>query len=131
MFVKGALLSFLLAAGALSEPSRPSDSPKCFDVWNYIAKELKYDFIDNRGLCTNLARQSIRLPFHDCFPDGGCDGSIVASSECFDRFDNENLIPICRKLADVVSRYKVPVADLVNLAGGEYTVIRKVRNGKS
>ncbi|KAL1873561.1 hypothetical protein Daus18300_003927 [Diaporthe australafricana] len=117
MFTKGAVLSFLLAAGALSEPIRPRESPKCLDVWHYIAKELKDDFIDNYGLCTNLARQSIRLPFHDCFPKGGCDGSIVLSEECFDRFDNENLIPICTKLADVVRRYKVPVADLVNLAG--------------
>ncbi|KAI3397149.1 hypothetical protein diail_11211 [Diaporthe ilicicola] len=117
MFAKGALVSLLLATGAVGQPGQASNGPKCFDVWHYIAKELKYAFIDEYGLCTNAARQSIRLPFHDCFPDGGCDGSIVLSSECFDRFDNENLIPICTRLADIANKYKVPVADLVNLAG--------------
>lgn len=121
MFAKGALVSLLLAAGVIGTPDvKSGDPPLCPEVWNYIAKELKYSFIDSNGFCTNLARQSIRLPFHDCFPGGGCDGSIVLTNECFDRFDNENLIPICAKLADIANRYKVGVADLINLAGGEY-----------
>lgn len=120
MFSKAALVSFLLAAGVIGAPEATSQSPTCPEVWNYIAKELKYDFIDDHGFCTDYARQSIRLPFHDCFPGGGCDGSIVLTDECFNRFDNERLIPICAKLRDVANRYKVGVADLINLAGGEY-----------
>lgn len=120
MFAKAALASLLLAAGAVGAPGATSDSAACPSVWNYIASELKYEFIDKYGFCTNYARQAIRLPFHDCFPGGGCDGSIVLTDECFTRFDNENLIPICAKLRDVANRYKVGVADLINLAGGEY-----------
>lgn len=120
MFSKGALVSFLMAAGVIGAPDANVDRPVCPEVWNYIAKELKYEFIDKNGFCNNYARQSIRLPFHDCFPQGGCDGSIVLTDECFNRFDNENLIPICAKLRDVANRYKVGVADLVNLAGGKY-----------
>ena len=121
MFAKGALVSFLLAAGVMGTPAvKSGDPPLCPEVWNYIAKELKHDFIDSHGFCTNSARQSMRLPFHDCFPGGGCDGSIVLTNECFDRVENEDLIPVCVKLADVANRYKVGVADLINLTGGEY-----------
>lgn len=126
MFAKGALASFFLAAGALGAPGGTQDGPQCYDVWNYIAKDLKYSFIDSYGLCTNAARQSIRLPFHDCITDGGCDGSIILSDECFTRFENENLIQICTKLADVVNKYKVGAADLVNLAGGEYQTLKSM-----
>lgn len=119
MFAKRALISLFLAAGVIAAPEA-RDEAQCPEVWNYIAKELKYEFIDKYGFCTNYARQAIRLPFHDCFPGGGCDGSIVLTDECFTRFENERLIPICSKLADVALRYKVSVADLINLAGGEY-----------
>lgn len=127
MFAKGALVSFLLAAGVIGAPDASADSDKCPEVWNYVAKELKYDFIDSYGYCNNYARQSIRLPFHDCFPGGGCDGSIVLTDECFTRHENERLIPICAKLRDVANRYHVPVADLINLAGGKYNSLNHVR----
>jgi manganese peroxidase len=119
MFAKGALISLFLATGVISAP-KARQLPQCPEVWNYIAKELKYEFIDNQGFCTNYARQAIRLPFHDCFPEGGCDGSIVLTDECFTRFENERLIPICSKLRDIAVRYDVSVADLINLAGCEY-----------
>lgn len=127
MFAKAALVSLFLAAGVMGAPEAASDSAACPEVWNYIAKELKYDFIDKNGFCTDYARQSIRLPFHDCFPGGGCDGSIVLTEECFNRVDNERLIPICAKLRDVANRYKVGVADLINLAGGEYNPLKQVK----
>lgn len=133
MFSKAALVSFLLAAGVIGAPEAEaaSQSATCPEVWNYIAKELKYHFIDDYGYCTDYARQSIRLPFHDCFPGGGCDGSIVLTEECFNRFDNERLIPICAKLRDVANRYKVGVADLINLAGGEYNPLEQVKAKES
>lgn len=130
MFAKAALVSLLMAAGAIGAPGAPSeiaaDSATC-SVWNFIASELKYDFVDDYGFCTDYARQSIRLVFHDCFPGGGCDGSIVLSDECFTRFDNENLIPICAKLRDIANRYHVGTADLINLAGGEYNPLHRVK----
>lgn len=120
MFAKGALVSFLLAAGVIGAKEASADSATCPEVWNYIANELKYEFIDEYGFCNNYARQSVRIPFHDCFPGGGCDGSIVLTDECFTRPENARLIPICAKLRDVANRYKVGVADLINLAGGEH-----------
>lgn len=120
MFAKRALASLFLSAGVIGALEDRADTA-CPDVWNYIARELKYQFIDKGGYCTNYARQAIRLPFHDCFPGGGCDGSIVLTDECFTRVENERLIPICSKLADITFRYKVSVADLINLAGGEYS----------
>lgn len=127
MFAKAALVSLLLAAGVIGAQEASADSATCPEVWNYIAKELKYEFIDEYGFCTDYARQSIRLPFHDCFPGGGCDGSIVLTDECFNRRDNERLIPICAKLRDVANRYKVGVADLINLAGGEYSLPKQLK----
>lgn len=119
MFARRAVASLFLSAGVIGALEARADTA-CPDVWNYIARELKYQFIDKEGYCTNYARQAIRLPFHDCFPGGGCDGSIVLTDECFTRVENERLIPICSKLADIAFRYKVSVADLINLAGGEY-----------
>lgn len=116
MFGKRTLASLFLAAGVIGA-LEGRDKAQCPDVWNYLAKELKYQFIDKDGFCNNYARQAVRLPFHDCFPDGGCDGSIILTDECFNRFENDRLIPICSKLADLAFNYKVSVADLINLAG--------------
>lgn len=96
-------------------PSPPS-SPTCDSKWKYIGQDLKGHFIDHQGLCTGFARQCIRLPFHDCFPDGGCDGSIILSDECTTRRENAQIIPMCGVLGKIAQQYNVGAADLINFA---------------
>lgn len=98
--------------------------PRCPDVWRIIAEELKYWFIDEEGLCSDLAAQAVRLPFHDCFPSGGCDGSIILTDECTTRVENSQLIPICGVLYKMTLDYGVGAADLINFAGCEFVLIQ-------
>lgn len=93
---------------------------RCPDVWRDIAEELKYWFIDDEGLCSDLAAQAVRLPFHDCFPSGGCDGSIILTNECTTRVENSQMIPICGVLYKMTLDYGVGAADLINFAACEF-----------
>lgn len=97
----------------------PEGWPRCSDKWREIAKELKYWFIDEEGRCTGLAAQAIRLPFHDCFPQGGCDGSIILTDECTTRLENKQVIPICGVLYKISVEWDVGAADLINFAACE------------
>ncbi|KAF3764259.1 heme peroxidase [Cryphonectria parasitica EP155] len=94
----------------------PDNYPVCEEVWKYIAKELKHYFIDDHGECTQLAAQAVRLPLHDCFPDGGCDGSIILTDEC-SRPENWQMLSICGVLYKMYKDYRVGAADLINFAG--------------
>lgn len=93
--------------------------PRCPDKWRHIAKELKYWFIGEDGRCTSLAAQAVRMPFHDCFPSGGCDGSIILTDECTTRIENEQVIPICGVLYRISVEWEVGAADLINFAACE------------
>lgn len=97
---------------------------RCPGVWRDIAEELKYWFIDDEGLCSDLAAQAVRLPFHDCFPSGGCDGSIILSNECTTRVENSQLVPICGVLYKMTLDYGVGAADLINFAACEFDRIQ-------
>lgn len=101
-----------------SSSSAP-DAPICDSKWELIGRELKAHFIDSHGLCTDFARQCIRIPFHDCFPDGGCDGSLILSDECTTRKENRQMIPMCDVLGKIHREYNVGAADLINFAGCE------------
>lgn len=92
----------------------------CPRVWTEVGHELKRSFIDSKHRCTPLAAQAIRLPFHDCFPDGGCDGSIILTDECTTRQDNAQMIPICGVLFSLHERYRVGAADLINFAACKF-----------
>lgn len=97
----------------------PDSWPRCPHVWREIGEELKYWFIDNEGLCSDLAAQAVRLPFHDCFPGGGCDGSIILTDECTTRIENAQIIPICGVLYKMYLDFGVGAADLINFAACE------------
>lgn len=113
------------AVQAREETPDLSDSSwsRCSRQWRPIARELKYWFRDNEGYCSELAAQAIRLPFHDCFPDGGCDGSIILTDECTTRRDNRQMIPICGVLYNIYRQYDVGAADLINFAACESSLL--------
>lgn len=117
MFGKANLVALLLATGAAASVEKRQACP---DVWREIARELRFFFADEEGYCTDDARAAIRLPFQDCFPDGGCDGSIILSDECYNRRDNAQLVGICSSLSQYYKRFGVGAADLINFAAGEY-----------
>lgn len=62
------------------------------------------------------------MPFHDCFPDGGCDGSIILTDECTMRIENRQIIPMCDVLGRMAQRYGVGAADLINFAACEWSL---------
>lgn len=123
--------------GALEVPQEPQESAlpthplqdqlhyqeegDCDGRWMKIGKLLLSHFVKENGECTESARQCIRLPFHDCFPDGGCDGSILLTDECSSRRENAQLIPMCEVLSTLARQYHVGAADLINFAGCKYS----------
>ncbi|ROV92813.1 hypothetical protein VPNG_09116 [Cytospora leucostoma] len=121
MFGKANLVAFLLATGAAA--SSVEKRQACPDVWREIARELRFFFADEEGYCTDDARAAIRLPFQDCFPDGGCDGSIILSEECYNRRDNAQLVGICASLSQYYKRFGVGAADLINFAAAIATKV--------
>lgn len=126
--VQSLLTTGLLACSTLVSAIRLRDDddssslhwPRCPHVWREIGEELKYWFIDEDGYCSDLAAQAVRLPFHDCFPGGGCDGSIILTDECTTRTENQQLIPVCGVLYKMSLDYSVGAADLINFAACEY-----------
>jgi hypothetical protein len=105
------------AAGADDGASTESTdhSGKCPAVWTSISRELTGIFVFG-GQCTDDARASIRAVFHDCFPQGGCDGSLAIPAE-LSRKDNVPMTATVNKLKDLATKYKVGVADMLMFAG--------------
>lgn len=107
----------LVVGGTLAQYDLPRKEAHCDDdVWPDIGEYLKECFIDAEGGCTQLAAQAVRLPFHDCFPDGGCDGSIILTDECTSRPENQQMIPLCHLLYEIYYDKHVGAADLINFA---------------
>jgi len=80
------------------------------------------------GRCTDLARASIRLAFHDAgtfslalqaagLPNGGADGSILVDPNEVLRAENNGLQNITAALVPLVSKFNVAPGDIVHLAG--------------
>ncbi|KAF1950119.1 heme peroxidase [Byssothecium circinans] len=92
-------------------PKPPSTYPP---VWASIAADLQSSMM-SQGTCTNLARQTVRLSFHDCFP-GSCDGSIILANECTTRVENNRMVEICDTLGAAAPSYNVTTADLIQFA---------------
>ena len=122
-FIRNFVVPFALlaTASALPEQLQPvvPRQASCPSVWTDVASDLKTTFIGSDGLCTDDARAAIRLSFHDCFPDGGCDGSILLSDEC-SRTENQQMTDICGKLNTKVTQYNVSAADMVQFAAGKF-----------
>lgn len=92
-------------------------------VWKYIANDMRAVMLQN-GECTNIARGSIRLGFHDAATwtkttpvgQGGADGSIILSGTELSRGENSALIPLGPVYTAWYNTYKnygVTMADLI------------------
>jgi len=98
-----------------------------FTTWNKVSAELKSLFSAAGGQCNDNARAAIRLVFHDCGTwdkaqksTGGCDGSLIKSSEELGRSENTGLAPIAQKIGALATKYNVTVADMVVFAGSSF-----------
>jgi manganese peroxidase len=98
---------------------------KCPAVWTTISKDLTGIFVSG-GQCTDDARASIRAVFHDCFPQGGCDGSLAFPAELA-RKDNVPMTATVNKLKDLATKYNVGVADMLMFAGCKQGVLPVTR----
>lgn len=84
----------------------------CPNVWKAISAELSWMFAG----CNDDARAAIRSVFHDCFPSGGCDGSLAIPAELA-RKDNRGLVTYVNKIKALAKANKVTVADMISFAG--------------
>lgn len=94
---------------------------QCPAVWNQISQELTGIFRNPTG-CTDDARAIIRGVFHDCFPQGGCDGSLAIPAE-LSRDENVPMTSTINKLKAMATKYKVGTADMLMFAGCKSTSI--------
>lgn len=107
------------APGALGSPECTAD--KCC-AFGHLAKELRKIFVDKDGFCTQPARASIRLGFHDAAgwsktsEYGGADGSLLLNDEEIGGDHNGGLEDIRGTAKELFERYKaygVGAADLI------------------
>jgi hypothetical protein len=87
----------------------------CPAVWMKVSGELNTMFAG----CNGAARAAIRAIFHDCFPAGGCDGSIHLAAE-LSRPENAPMTDTVTALASLAIKYGVTVADTLAFAGCKY-----------
>jgi hypothetical protein len=88
----------------------------CPPVWLQVSQKLNTMFAG----CNDAARASIRAVFHDCFPDGGCDGSIHFPEE-LSRPENSPMTTTVNALANLANQMGVGVADMLAFAGCKYS----------
>ena len=115
-FLYSILLSALAVSAQLAFQASEKLSQACPEVWNIISVELTTVFLSN-NTCNADARAAIRAAFHDCFPDGSCNGSIFLAGE-LSRFENEGIAPIVWMLGSLADRHQVGVADMIQFAAG-------------
>jgi hypothetical protein len=95
-------------------------------VWSYISLVMSAAFTGPTGRCNSLARQAIRLGFHDAGTwskslaaagqdFGGADGSIALAGEST-RAENHGLEGIIAKAIAVQKTFGVSMADLIQFS---------------
>jgi hypothetical protein len=89
----------------------------CPQAWFDISGELSGMFLTD-GQCNDAARAAIRAVFHDCFPQGGCDGSLALVDELA-RTQNTPMTATVNALKALAQKYNVGVADMLMFAGCE------------
>lgn len=119
-------------------PNVPTrDTPECAAdtccIWHYVSADMASQFRGPSGRCTNLARQAVRIGFHDAAgwskgtgPLGGADGSIVLAAEEMTRPANRGMEEIVQQMKNwfnEYSTYGVSMADLIQMASTTATVV--------
>lgn len=102
-------------------------------VWQYISNEMASRFSGDSGRCNDLARQAVRLGFHDAAgwskatgPGGGADGSIVLAPQEMQRSGNKGLEDIVAQMKTWYGTYKgygVSMADLIQMGAINAAVV--------
>jgi manganese peroxidase len=114
----------------------PRDTPQCAAdtccIWHYISADMASKFRGQSGRCTDLARQAVRMGFHDAAgfskatgPLGGADGSIILAGEMA-RSANRGMEDIAAQMQDWFDEYKeygASMADLIQMASTTATVV--------
>ncbi|KAH7169655.1 ligninase H2 precursor [Fusarium flagelliforme] len=108
------------------EVTRPLNSMACRRdtccVWDYIQSDLTEILIENDGTCNRLARQAVRLGFHDAGAwsqtsrTGGADGSLLLSSNEMSQSINNGMQDIRDVGLEILDRYQgfgISAGDLV------------------
>jgi hypothetical protein len=114
------LASFAVATQAFTFPSLYPRAATCPAVWKSVSTDLSSIFVS--GLtCTDDARAAIRAVFHDCFPQGGCDGSISIPAE-LSRPENSPMTSTINKLKALAVKHNVGVADMLMFAGSHAVI---------
>lgn len=99
-------------------------------VWDWVVKDLVKDFVQSDGQCSPLARQAIRLGFHDAAAwsltsgFGGADGSMLTTDE-ITRIENNGMQAIVAYGQVALLKWKpfsVGAADLVQMMATVATV---------
>lgn len=95
--------------------------------WYWAANTMASAFLGQNGRCNSLAREAIRLGFHDAGTwsqklaaqgkdYGGADGSIVLAAEEMKRKDSKGLQEIVDQMWAWSSQFSVGMADLIQFA---------------
>lgn len=102
-------------------------------IWKYISADMASKFKGNAGRCNDLARQAVRLGFHDSAgwskatgPSGGADGSIVLAAAEMQRPANRGLEDIVAQMKTWYATYRkygVSMADLIQMGSTTATVV--------
>lgn len=120
------------AAEALPEiaSAECKGDPCC--AYRHVSAAMTKAFTERSGECNSLARQAIRLGFHDAASwtasmgsVGGADGSIVLAPEEMRRSDNKGMEEIVAQYKQWFSQFKgegVGMADLVQFGAAHATV---------
>jgi hypothetical protein len=97
------------------------DDPCC--IWKFIAEDMARSFKAPFGQCNELARQAVRLGFHDAGTwskadgAGGADGSIILAGE-WQREENrglEGIAPVMQGWYDKWHLHGAGMADLIQM----------------
>lgn len=93
-------------------------------AWTYVTRDMAATFRSADGACNELARQAVRMGFHDAgawnstSAFGGADGSIVFNDTEFNRVENkgmQDIRPVYQAWYAKYSAHGVGMADLVQV----------------
>ncbi|KAI9151230.1 Versatile peroxidase [Paramyrothecium foliicola] len=102
-------------------------------VWQHITSDMEAVFRGTSGRCTELARQAVRIGFHDAGTwsksagGGGADGSIILAGEMA-RSENRGMEEIVAKYKEFYTKYtrlgySITYADMIQVGANVATVV--------